>query len=145
LLVGESGQLTRASFTGSAIYSFFHLLVVGSLIGFVAYNWLITRVSAALAGTYAYVNPIVAILVGWLVNDEQITTRILSGMGVILAGVALVRSGANRTLAAPVRMRESGKSTGQNDHCAETSPVVKAETPPSEQAFRECRAPSQSP
>src|SRR6202030_2861051 len=76
-----------------AVYSFFHLLVFGSLIGFVAYNWLLGHVSVALVGTYAYVNPVVAILAGWLINNEAITLWIVSGMAVILAGVALVRGG----------------------------------------------------
>jgi len=93
LLIGEAGQLQREQFTPTAVYSFFHLLVFGSLIGFVAYNWLLGHVSVALVGTYAYVNPVVAILAGWLINNEAITLWIVSGMAVILAGVALVRGG----------------------------------------------------
>ena len=93
LLMGEGGQFSAEQFTPASIYSFFHLLIVGSLIGFVAYNWLLRHVSTALAGTYAYVNPLVAILVGWLLDSEAITIWIASGMMVILAGVALVRQG----------------------------------------------------
>jgi drug/metabolite transporter (DMT)-like permease len=100
LAVGEGRELVWERCTWAGIYSFFHLLIVGSLIGFVAYNWLLSHVSAALAGTYAYVNPLVAILAGWLINDEQITPWIVSGMAVILAGVALVRGGT-----AQVRIR----------------------------------------
>jgi drug/metabolite transporter (DMT)-like permease len=105
-LAGEHGQLTAERFTWPAVVSFFHLLIVGSLIGFTAYNWLLEHVSATLAGTYAYVNPAVAILVGWLVGGEEITGWIVGGMLVILAGVALVRSGAGRspaTAAAPAK------------------------------------------
>jgi drug/metabolite transporter (DMT)-like permease len=96
LLLGEDQELDPQRFTPQGVYAFFHLLVFGSLIGFVAYNWLLGHVSAALAGTYAYVNPLVAILVGHLLDREPITGWILSGMVVILAGVALVRSGGVR-------------------------------------------------
>ena len=70
-------------------------LIVGSLVGFVAYNWLLGHVTAAQAGTYAYVNPAVAVLVGWA-DGEDMTPWLLAGIGVILAGVALVRGGAAR-------------------------------------------------
>jgi len=73
------------------LLAFFHLLVFGSLLGFVAYTWLLGHVSSALAGTYAYVNPVVALLLGWLVAGEPLTAMGLGGMVVILAGVALVR------------------------------------------------------
>jgi drug/metabolite transporter (DMT)-like permease len=93
LALGEGSQLEASHVTPAAAYAFFHLLVFGSLVGFVAYNWLLCHVSSTLAGTYAYVNPVVAILVGWLVGGEKITVWIMAGMAVILLGVALVRSG----------------------------------------------------
>jgi len=96
LLVREDQDLDPQRFTPQGIYAFFHLLVFGSLIGFVAYNWLLGHVPAALAGTYAYVNPLVAILVGRLLDREPITGWILGGMVIILAGVALVRGGGIR-------------------------------------------------
>lgn len=94
--IGEATAITRESFTPAAVYSFFHLLIFGSLIGFVAYNWLLGHVSAAKVGTYAYVNPVVAILVGWLLNGEALTGYVVGGMFVILAGVGLVRSAGIR-------------------------------------------------
>lgn len=96
LAIGESKQLTSESFTPAAVYAFFHLLIVGSLIGFLSYTWLLQHVSAALAGTYAYVNPLVAILIGWLLGGEDITIWLIAGMVVILTGVFLVRTGEVR-------------------------------------------------
>jgi len=96
LLLGEAAELSVERFTPAAIYAFFHLLVIGSLVGFLSYTWLLKHVSAALAGTYAYVNPLVAILVGCLLGGETLTPWVLAGMAVILAGVALVRTGAIR-------------------------------------------------
>lgn len=90
---GEMQRITPASFTPGAVYAFFHLLVFGSLVGFVAYNWLLGHVSTTQASTYAYVNPVIAILVGWLIAGEDPTGWLVGGMGLILVGVALVRSG----------------------------------------------------
>ena len=75
LAMGEGGLLTAACLTWGAIGAFFYLLVVGSLVGFVAYNWLLGPASAALTGTYAYVNPVVALLVGWLLAGKGCRPR----------------------------------------------------------------------
>jgi drug/metabolite transporter (DMT)-like permease len=91
--LGEMKQLSSNQLTWGAGLSFFYLLIVGSLMGFVAFNWLLGHVPAAMVGTYAYVNPLVAILVGWLLGGEEMTLSIIAGMVVILAGVALVRGG----------------------------------------------------
>jgi drug/metabolite transporter (DMT)-like permease len=91
--VGETAELTPESFTGRAVFCFCYLLLVGSLIGFICYNWLLKNVSAVLAGTYAYVNPLIAILVGWWIGNEELSVWIFAGMFIIVAGIALVRSG----------------------------------------------------
>jgi drug/metabolite transporter (DMT)-like permease len=127
LVVGEAGELTPAHFTAGAAFAFFYLLIVGSLVGFVAFNWLIGHVSAAQAGTYAYVNPMVAILVGWLLGNEEITGWIIGGMAVILAGVALVRGGVRRSLRQSGAGLEIPKSEARNSK-SETIPKVSEPT-----------------
>ena len=104
LLLQEHREISAASFRTRGVVAFFYLLIVGSLIGYIAYNWLLRHVSAAMVGTYAYVNPIVAILVGWLFHDGEITLPLLAGMGVILGGVALVR-GVGMRKHAPIASR----------------------------------------
>ena len=74
----------------SAALSWLYLVVFGSLIGFSAYIWLLRVTSIAKAGTYAYVNPIVAVLLGWAVLDESVTLRMLLAAAIILLGVGLV-------------------------------------------------------
>jgi len=91
VLAGEVGRVPE-EITPKAAAAFLWLLVVGSLIGFVAYNWLLAHVTAAQAGTYAYVNPAIAVLVG-IADGEQPTLWLAAGIAVILLGVALVRSG----------------------------------------------------
>jgi drug/metabolite transporter (DMT)-like permease len=66
-----------------------YLVVFGSLIGFSAYRFLVERVSSTLATSYAYVNPPVALLVGWWLGHEQFSRQLLLGLPVVLAGVAL--------------------------------------------------------
>jgi drug/metabolite transporter (DMT)-like permease len=93
LLTGEVEEVTADRLTPAAVASFFYLLVVSSLVAYLAYTWLLQYVSAALAGTYAFVNPAVAVLVGWLLGGEVVTGWLVSGLVIILAGVALVRAG----------------------------------------------------
>jgi drug/metabolite transporter (DMT)-like permease len=100
LAAGEGSRLTPGLFTPGAIASFVYLLIVGSLVGFTAFNWLLGHVRATLVGTYAYVNPVLAVVIGWLLGGETITVSTLIGMGIILTGVALVRSAARRRPAA---------------------------------------------
>lgn len=66
-----------------------YLVVFGSLVGFSAFRYLVERVSATLASTYAYVNPPVALLVGWGLGDETFSPSLLIGLPVVLASVAL--------------------------------------------------------
>lgn len=103
MILGGAFQTTLGTFIGEwpeliaridqrAILAFTYLLIVGSLTGFVAFNWLLGHVSAAKVGTYAYVNPIVAVFIGWVMNETQIHVSLLVGSAVVLAGVYLVRS-----------------------------------------------------
>jgi drug/metabolite transporter (DMT)-like permease len=91
LTAGEAGQLAAEQLTPNAVWAFCHLLVFGSLVGFVAFNWLLGHVSAAQVGTHAYVNPMIAVLAGWLIDREPLTASVLGGIVVILLGVVLVR------------------------------------------------------
>jgi len=87
--------------------AFLYLLLFGSLVGFVAYNWLLGHVAAAKVGTYAYVNPVIAVLVGWAFGEE-ITSGLAIGICVILFGVFLIRGGERKPLIAPSTAVEDG-------------------------------------
>jgi len=93
-LLGEVAALPER-ITAPAVAVFCYLLIVGSLAGFVAFNWLLGHVSAAKVGTYAYVNPLVAVLIGWA-TGEDFTWALAAGMAIILLGVFLVRGGEKR-------------------------------------------------
>lgn len=107
LSVGELREITAESFNAVSLWAFFHLLIFGSLVGFVAFTWLLNNTSAALAGTYSYVNPVVAVLLGWAIAGEQLTSWAVAGMLVILASVALVRGGLARSTRPSARRRST--------------------------------------
>jgi len=90
LAAGEQRDLDVGSFSGDSIFAFAYLIFVGSIIAFTAYAWLVRNVPVSKVGTYAYVNPAIAILLGWLILGETITAVTLVGAGIIVAAVALV-------------------------------------------------------
>jgi drug/metabolite transporter (DMT)-like permease len=93
LALGEAAELTPDMFSAGALGTFVYLLVFGSLIGYTAFNWLLGNAPTPLVGTYAYVNPVVAVCIGTVLGHEPLTGWLVAGLVVILAAVALVRSG----------------------------------------------------
>jgi drug/metabolite transporter (DMT)-like permease len=85
--------LTGKQVGRNSVGAFFYLLIVGSLIGFVAYVWLLRHVGTLIAGTYAYVNPVLAVVLGVFWDNEPVGILMVIGLGIILAGVSLVRMG----------------------------------------------------
>jgi drug/metabolite transporter (DMT)-like permease len=90
IVAGEPAQLDLAHASTSSLVAFLYLLTFGSLIGFTAYVYLLAHTSAAKASTYAYVNPIVAVFLGWAIGHEAVTSRTMVAAAVILAGVAII-------------------------------------------------------
>lgn len=89
---GLGGELDDARFTADALTAIGYMVVVGSLIGFSAYVWLLKVAPASTVSTYAYVNPVIAVILGWAFNDEVITGRTLLAGAAIVVGVALMVS-----------------------------------------------------
>jgi drug/metabolite transporter (DMT)-like permease len=90
---GELGALDPGAFTTRSVLAYFYLVVVGSLIGFSAYIWLLGVSTPARVSTYAYVNPVVAVLLGWAMLDEPLTGRVLGAAAVIVAAVVVITLG----------------------------------------------------
>ncbi|WP_433370958.1 EamA family transporter [Streptosporangium sp. CA-115845] len=99
-VVGEHVDLAGVS-TRSWI-ALAYLIMVGSLVGFTAYVWLLNNAPISLVSTYAYVNPVVAVVLGALVLSEQVTGPMIVGGMVIVLGVALVVSTERRKKPEPV-------------------------------------------
>ncbi len=87
---GEWAALDLHAITARSGWAFVYLVLIGSLVGFSAYVWLLGVCSPALVGTYAFVNPAVAVALGWAILGEAVTPTMFLGMGVTLAAVALI-------------------------------------------------------
>jgi drug/metabolite transporter (DMT)-like permease len=103
LIVGSSigERLDFGAVTGRSWVALAYLILVGSLVGFTSYVWLLGNAPISLVATYAYVNPVVAVLLGVVILGEQVTAGMLAAGVVIVLGVALVVSTERRKPAAP--------------------------------------------
>lgn len=90
LALGEVGRVDRGILTPRALGGFAYMVLVSSLVGFTAYTWLLRHARTSLVGTYAFVNPVVAVLLGWAFLGEGLTPRTALAGAVIVAGVALI-------------------------------------------------------
>jgi drug/metabolite transporter (DMT)-like permease len=86
------GLLTADSFSPSAssVVAWIYLVTIGSVVGYTAYTWLLHHAPLGTVSTYAYVNPVVAIVLGVLFLDESVTAQILVGAAIVVASVAVV-------------------------------------------------------
>ncbi len=99
LLHGDFARLDLATISLRSWTAFVYLVFIGSLLGFSTFVWLMKNSTPARVATYAYVNPVVAVFLGWLILHEPITPRILGASAVIVTAVAIItlqksRSGA---------------------------------------------------
>jgi drug/metabolite transporter (DMT)-like permease len=90
ILSGETNHFVLSDVSMRSIYAILYLITFGSLIGYIAYIWLLKVRPPALVGTYAYVNPVVAMSLGCLLNNEMIAGTQIAALIIILSGVLLV-------------------------------------------------------
>jgi drug/metabolite transporter (DMT)-like permease len=90
LVTGELGDLHVSQISGESFLGFLYLIVFGSWIGFSSYVWLLRVAPVYLVGTYAYVNPVVAVFLGWAFLSEAVSGRTLLAGAIIVVGVALI-------------------------------------------------------
>jgi drug/metabolite transporter (DMT)-like permease len=98
LLALASGELMHVRVTEAGILSVLYLIIFGSIVGFTAYGYLLRHVPPAKASTYAYVNPIVAVLLGALVLAEPLEGRTILATVIILGGVGIVQVARVRSM-----------------------------------------------
>ena len=110
---GEFGQVHPGSVSLESWLGLAYLVVVGSLLAYSAYMWLLRAAPTSLVGTYAYVNPVVAVLLGTVVLGEPFTWRTLVGGGIILASVALIVRAPKRKPQAAVEARPAAAAAAQ--------------------------------
>ena len=93
LAFGEAPDVNAKAFSTDSLLAFAYLVVPGSIVAYTAFTWLLRNVAITTVSTYAYVNPVVAVTVGWALLGERITAQMAAGGLVIVASVALVVQG----------------------------------------------------
>lgn len=92
--LGEWGHVSSARISAVSVAAMIYLAVIGSLVALTAYMWLLRVCAPSRVSTYAYVNPVVAVFLGWLVAGESFTPRMLVAAAIILGAVVLVTVGS---------------------------------------------------
>jgi drug/metabolite transporter (DMT)-like permease len=97
-LTGEAGLVQPANFSLESLLSLGYLIVFGSVLAYTAYTWLLIHASVSRVSTYAYVNPVVAVFLGWLLLNEKVDATMIIGAAIIVVSVWLViRAEARRS------------------------------------------------
>ncbi len=107
-VLGEFRNFHPSSVSREVWFALVYLIVAGSIIGFTAYVWLIHHESPTKVGTYAYVNPVVAVLVGYFLGGEALGVRTISGTVFVLISVVVITT----TPAAKPAVRLAAEETG---------------------------------
>jgi len=100
---GEASRVDWSRITPQSTFAWLYLVSVGSIIAFTAYIWLARVCSPAVVGTHAFVNPIVAVILGWAIAGEQLDGRTISGAAVIVVAVVIILVFSNRSNRAGLR------------------------------------------
>lgn len=87
---GEFERFDPAAVSSASLWGFAYLIVFGSLVGFTAYSWLLRNVPISLVSTYAYVNPVVAVFLGWAIAGEVLSLRVWVAAPLVVSAVALI-------------------------------------------------------
>ena len=103
------GEQHQFHFTRETFFAFAYLLIFGSILAYAAYVYALSKLPTSTTSLYAYINPIVAVSLGWLILRERIGWSALAGMLVIFSGVALVQTGGRRKVVpAPLEAAAAG-------------------------------------
>jgi drug/metabolite transporter (DMT)-like permease len=96
VVAGESWEVDVSGFSTESVLAWLYLALIGSALAFTAYTWLLRNAPISRVATYAYVNPVIAIALGWLILDEAVTGITVAGAAVIVLAVAVVVQGEAR-------------------------------------------------
>src|SRR5579864_2446003 len=113
-ITGEFRGLHWSAISLKSIFGLGYLIVFGSIVAFTAYTWLLQRVPPAVVATHTYANPVVAVLLGWLLASEPLTARVAIASVAILGAIMLIRRGERMTVrpvasTAPVKAKSSAQ------------------------------------
>lgn len=89
---GEWSTFAPSAVSNNSLFGLAYLIIFGSLVGFTAYSWLLKNARPSMVATYAYVNPVIAVMLGWLIAGESMTGQMLIGAGIVVGSVVLITS-----------------------------------------------------
>jgi drug/metabolite transporter (DMT)-like permease len=112
-IAGEPGRFRLGAVTAPSLMGYLYLVTFGSLLGFTAYIYLLGATTPAKASTYAYVNPVVAVILGWAVASEPLTSRMLVAAVIILGAVALITLANAKRAPQPATPDEHRQGSGE--------------------------------
>ena len=92
-LTGELSHVHPSTFTARSVWALVYLIVFGSIVAFTTYTWLLDHCSPTLVATHTYVNPIIAVVLGWMLADETFNRRVLLAGVITLLAVFLIGRG----------------------------------------------------
>lgn len=113
-ITGEGAAFDAARVSARSAWAFVYLTAIGSLVGFTAFSWLLKVSTPARISTYAYVNPVIAVFLGWALGGEQLTGRLLGAAAIIVLGVVVItmRRPAPTSTASNPGTRPAGAAKG---------------------------------
>ena len=124
VLMGEHHEINLAGVSLKSALALLYLILFGAIMGYTAYIWLLKNVDTAKAATYAYVNPVVAVFLGWSLAGEELTSRSILAAAIIVGSVGLITSTRAPARRAPIRAQRVGHKKGAGD-ASDTSPAPK--------------------
>lgn len=95
-ITGEWATFDIAAISFNSWLALGYLIVFGAVVAFTAYSWLMTNTTPAIMSTYAYVNPMIAVLLGWLIAGEEMNAVMLAGTAIVVGSVVLITSNKGR-------------------------------------------------
>jgi drug/metabolite transporter (DMT)-like permease len=110
---GEAARAARGAISGESALAFAYLLVFGSLVAFSAFGWLVVVSTPARLSTASYVNPVVAVILGWLILGESLGRRALAGAALIVAAVVVMTVGGGSLRAVARRRSRAAAARGR--------------------------------
>jgi drug/metabolite transporter (DMT)-like permease len=106
--LGEFRNFHPQAVSRGAWLALLYLIVAGSIVGFTAYVWLLHHESPTKVGTYAYVNPVVAVLVGYFLGGEELGLRTILGSAFVLVSVVVITTTGAKKPVAAITVEETG-------------------------------------
>lgn len=107
LVAGEGSRLDMANVSARSALAFVYLTLVGSLVGFSAYAYLLKATTPARVSTYAYVNPVIAVFLGWALGGETLSGQMIVAAAVIVAGVIIITTRRPAPVQGPGSVKET--------------------------------------